>query len=144
MPIRMKESDRIRGTKRVIILIGNVRHFGVITCHYCHNPVVDHFPHVDHVIARANDGDAKDVNNCVVSCQRCNGRKCATDIREIFGDDKHNEIMEYLDSRLFSANDLVKAREINRMFSKTADVLQAVVEYGAKQNESHSLQSQNK
>lgn len=134
MPVRMPENQRIRGTKRVMIFIGNVRHFGRITCHYCHEPIVGHFPHVDHVIARANNGDAKDVHNCVVSCASCNGRKCATDIQEIFGKDKYNEVMKYLDSRVFSPNDLVKAREINRNFTKTADILNSVLEYVGGQN----------
>lgn len=131
MPKRMNESDRIRGTKRVLIFIGNVRHFGAITCMYCHKPVVDQYPHVDHVISRSSGGDKKDVSNCVVSCEKCNGRKCATDIRIVFGEDKYNEVMSYLESRLFSPNDLAKAREINRMYTKTKDVLQAVTEYSS-------------
>jgi hypothetical protein len=129
MPVRMPENHRVRGSRRVMVLIGNVNKFNAIVCHYCLNPVVG-YPCIDHVECRANGGDAKDINNLIVACNTCNTRKGSKSVAEVFGQAKHDEICAYMDERNFSPNDLVKAREINRMFSKTADVLQAVVEYG--------------
>lgn len=125
MPVRMKESHRVRGTKRILILMANVAHFGTITCMYCHKPIAG-YPHVDHIVSRASGGDAKSVANCVVACEVCNGRKCNRSVEETFGIEKRIEIEQYMATRLFSPDDLVRAREINRKYTKTFDILKNI------------------
>ena len=129
MPVRMSESDRIRGTKRVMIFIANVRTFGKITCHYCEKQIVFSFPHVDHFVTRKNGCDAKDINNCIVACEVCNGKKSGKSVIEVFGIEKHNEITKFMNTRIFTPNDLVMARKINKEFTQTKDVLTAVIKY---------------
>lgn len=130
MPKRMSEKDRVRGTKRVLILIANANKYGQITCQYCNESIVG-YPCIDHFVSRATGGDPKAINNLVTACNTCNTKKGKKSVVEVFGQEKHNEIAEYMKVRLFSPNDLAKAREINRMYTKTKDVLQAVTEYSS-------------
>ena len=126
MPVRMPETHRVRGWRRVLVLIANVNYFGTLTCHGCHKHIENEYPTIDHVECRSSGCDPKDINNTIVLCNSCNGRKCNRSVEETFGIEKRVEIEQYMATRLFSPDDLVKAREINKAFTKTADVLAAI------------------
>jgi hypothetical protein len=130
MPARMPETHRIRGTRRLLVIMANVNHYGQLVCHLCGKPI-NESPTIDHYECRSAGADPKDINNCIVAHNECNGRKCNKPAAAVFGQDVHDNIVKYMETRLFSPNDLSEARRINKEYTKTADKLMAVLEYCA-------------
>ena len=130
MPVRMQEEDRIRGTKRVAQLIINAIYYGKLTCVYCLDELdKDNIPHVDHLKARKKGGGSK-TENLVVCCNSCNGRKCDTNVEKVFGSEIANRVWEHVARRTRLTDfDKQVATDINAMTSKTAEVIEMVLDY---------------
>lgn len=111
----MKQSERIRGTKRLVVLLKNIQKYGVLTCMFCNTKIIFESPHVDHYIARNAGGDAKDLHNCIVACASCNSRKQDRNPRLLFGDKTADMIEDFLASIEYDEKSYEMARKVNKL-----------------------------
>ena len=73
--MRMLETDRVRGPRRVWLMIDSlIRHHGTLTCEWCGDNV-QYAPRIDHANPRSNGGAVHDRANLVVCCESCNTAK---------------------------------------------------------------------
>lgn len=70
---RMLETDRIRGWRRMLVIIDNITRHGRLTCEWCGDSV-EYAPRIDHANPRALGG-GHEFDNLVVSCEHCNTTK---------------------------------------------------------------------
>lgn len=111
MPKRMPEKHRIRGKLRALVFTANIRAYGHLHCLLCDHPINDN-PHVDHVIARERGGAVRDIRNCIPAHGWCNGRKCATDVAEVFGPAAAQRVAVYLANIRITSGDEAAASQI--------------------------------
>lgn len=124
MPIRMKESDRVRDAKRAVLLIENCTQYGYIVCEYCGEITMT--PQIDHFIPRSQGGAAKDLNNCVVSCPSCNGRRCDRSVAAVFGQEVEDRVINRLATRHLAQPMWEAARTIYRISRVTDKQLEMI------------------
>lgn len=127
MPKPMADTDRVRGSRRVKCLIQNIRHYEQLTCVYCLQPT--NAPHMEHVDARANGGDAKHDDNLVISCAPCNGRKGTTNVADVFGPDVAARVAQHIADRPFTTADAQMAIDINTVATSTPETIEMVLDW---------------
>jgi hypothetical protein len=110
-----------------------VEHDGELVCAWCGKHIGDGAFHVDHVVARANGGSAKDLQNCVVSCPHCNHVKNSRDAAMVFGYDVFACTLARLAHGVQAADVYKPALEIfkcGRNWQQRARLAQAFVLFG--------------
>jgi 5-methylcytosine-specific restriction endonuclease McrA len=128
MPKRMSEKDRVRGSNRVRILIADIRYHGKLLCPYCQQEITDS-PHIDHIVARRNGGKVKEFDNLITCCASCNGRKCDTDVKGIFGKDIDELVNKQINGRALTETDKQASIDIFYSAKKWNDRLELILDW---------------
>ena len=128
MPTRMKESDRVRGSNRMRVIIADARYHNGLICPYC-NETISGLPHVDHIIARRHGGDIKEFDNLVTCCASCNGRKCDTDVAQIFGIDIEQKVNTQIKNRVLTKSDHQAAIDIYKCGKSQSDRIEMILDW---------------
>ena len=111
MPVRMREKDRVRKSSRARVLIADIRYNNGLICCYCQEEIAGN-PHIDHIVARCRNGNAKEFGNLITCCASCNGRKCDTDVKVIFGKEAEERVNAQISNRTLTNNDKRAAIDI--------------------------------
>jgi hypothetical protein len=128
MPKRMSEKDRVRGSNRVRILIADIRYHGKLFCPYCQQKITDS-PHIDHIVARRNGGKVKEFDNLITCCASCNGRKCDTNVLQIFGKAIDEAVNAQIKNRVLTETDKQAAVDIFHSDANWQERLEMILDW---------------
>ena len=128
MPTRMKESHRVRRADRMRVIIADTRYHNALICPYC-NEAISGLPHVDHIIARRHGGDIKEFDNLITCCASCNGRKCDTDVAQIFGIDVELKVNAQIKNRVLTENDHQAAIDIYKCGKSQVERIEMILDW---------------